>query len=170
MIFPAWVGKKKRKERASKFKHITMRMSCNYYKKSWLETFEGHKKSFSWLIHLLQTPQYEATQLKVFAQMYEKGYIYRALKPCMQPSLFSSYCTLPDSFWCNAGYWSPSSRTALAEAEIEYSDNHTSQAVLVAFQLSQLSPALEEVQELPRQMHALIWTTTPWTLPGLHWY
>jgi isoleucyl-tRNA synthetase len=55
----------------------------------------------------------------VFAEMVSNGLIYRALKPV---------------------YWSPSSRTALAEAELEYKDDHQSQAVYVAFPLTRLSP------------------------------
>lgn len=57
----------------------------------------------------------------VFGELVEKGLIYRALKPV---------------------HWSPSSRTALAEAELEYKDDHVSQSVYVAFPLRALSDKL----------------------------
>lgn len=62
-------------------------------------------------------------------------------------------------------YWSPSSATALAEAELEYDDNHTSQAAFVKFRITKLPPILETLQG-SRPVYALIWTTTPWTLPA----
>ena len=107
--------------------------------------------------YLTLQKEYEAAQIEVFGSMALKGHIYRGLKPV---------------------HWSPSSRTALAEAELEYPDGHTSPSVYVAF------PALEAPQELraalkqqgvelPADGDALqdslqvaIWTTTPWTLPA----
>ena len=94
-------------------------------------------------------PEYEAAQIDVFGRMALQGYIYRGLKPV---------------------YWSPSSQTALAEAELEYPENHTSRSIYVAFAVQQLSPGLEQViastQAVADQLSALIWTTTPWTIPG----
>jgi isoleucyl-tRNA synthetase len=64
-------------------------------------------------------------------------------------------------------YWSPSSGTALAEAELEYDENHKSTAAFVRFPISSLS---EKLQSLPgidsKNLGAVIWTTTPWTLPA----
>jgi isoleucyl-tRNA synthetase len=96
--------------------------------------------------YLTLTPDYEAAQMEVFGQMALKGYIYRGLKPV---------------------HWSPSSRTALAEAELEYPEGHTSQSVYVAFHLTELSETAQALlsQFLPN-LSVAIWTTTPWTLPG----
>lgn len=82
-------------------------------------------------------PVYEANQLHVFHQMFKKGCIYRGFKPV---------------------YWSPSSCTALAEAELEY-QSHTSRAVYVLLPVTHL-PGVERVGDIS----ALVWTTTPWTL------
>ena len=86
--------------------------------------------------------EYEANQLEVFGEMVRKGLIFRALKPV---------------------HWSPSSKTALAEAELEYVDNHKSIAVLVSFKLNELECASIS---LPEGTSLVIWTTTPWTLPS----
>ena len=100
---------------------------------------------------------YEAAQIRVFGEMLLKGHIYRGLKPV---------------------HWSPSSRTALAEAELEYPDGHTSPSVYAAFPAVELPSALRDALnaegiELPSDPKALgeslqvaIWTTTPWTLPA----
>ncbi len=86
---------------------------------------------------------FEAVTAGEFAEFYRRGSVYRSKKPI---------------YWCN------SCRTALAEAEVEY-DDHTSPSVYVAFaiadDLSDLSPRLAG---LP--VDAVIWTTTPWTLPA----
>ncbi len=87
--------------------------------------------------YITLTKDFEARQIKVFAKMVEKGLIYKGLKPV---------------------YWSPSSESALAEAEIEYQD-HTSTSIYVAF------PAKTENEKL-KGVSYLIWTTTPWTIPA----
>ncbi|KAI6099470.1 tRNA synthetases class I-domain-containing protein [Pisolithus croceorrhizus] len=100
---------------------------------------------------------YEIRQLRVFQQMVSKGLIYRHYRPV---------------------YYSPSSRSALAEAELVYKDDHVSHAVHVSFTVDAMdnpsslaerlapSDAREEVmEELQRGMvKLLVWTTTPWTL------
>ena len=71
-------------------------------------------------------------------------------------------------------YWSPSTGTALAEAELEYKDDHTSTAVYVKFPLVQLGISslmlmrgnLKGLVEPGDIVSAVIWTTTPWTLPA----
>ncbi|MDR3156425.1 MAG: isoleucine--tRNA ligase [Lactobacillales bacterium] len=83
-------------------------------------------------------PAYEASQIRVFGKMAEKGYIYKGLKPI---------------------YWSPSSESSLAEAEIEYKDVK-SPSIYVAFQVADGKGVLETDVEF------VIWTTTPWTLPA----
>lgn len=96
--------------------------------------------------YLTMNPEYEAAQIGVFGQMVLKGYIYRGLKPV---------------------HWSPSSQTALAEAELEYPEGHTSRSIYAAFKMTKPAPAVKEVLEpfLP-ELGVAIWTTTPWTLPG----
>lgn len=61
-------------------------------------------------------------------------------------------------------FWSPSSRTALAEAELEYNDQHKSLSAFVKFKLTKLPPILQHMHNT--RVYALIWTTTPWTLPA----
>jgi isoleucyl-tRNA synthetase len=62
-------------------------------------------------------------------------------------------------------YWSPSTGTALAEAELEYRDDHVSCAVFVKFPLVNLGGLKDFVRE-GETVSAVIWTTTPWTLPA----
>ncbi len=119
-----------------------------------LETVKVHTKSFKrygiwgdWKHpYLTLQPEYEAAQIGVFGQMALKGYIYRALKPV---------------------YWSPSSRTALAEAELEYPEGHTSRSIYVAFAIDRgtLPDGLRELVG-DQKLAIAIWTTTPWTIPA----
>lgn len=89
---------------------------------------------------------FEKRQLGVFREMVDKGLIYRKFKPV---------------------YWSPSTGTALAEAELEYKDDHVSTAALVIFPLVMIPPHLEQNPLLrDKNVSAVIWTTTPWTLPA----
>lgn len=83
-------------------------------------------------------PQYEAAQIGVFAKMALKGLIYKGFKPV---------------------YWSPSSESALAEAEIEYEDV-TDPSIYVAFDVRDGKNVLQQDERV------VIWTTTPWTLPA----
>ncbi|WP_027107653.1 isoleucine--tRNA ligase [Lacticigenium naphthae] len=82
--------------------------------------------------------EYEESQIKVFGKMAEKGYIYRGLKPI---------------------YWSPSSETALAEAEIEYHDVKSAN-IYVGFKVKDGKGLLDTDTAF------VIWTTTPWTIPS----
>lgn len=84
-------------------------------------------------------PRFEARQIEVFGKMYEKGYIYKGLKPV---------------------YWCTDCETALAEAEIEYKDHKTT-SIYVKFPLID-TKGIEEL----KNANFVIWTTTPWTLPG----
>ena len=96
--------------------------------------------------YLTLNPKYEAAQIGVFGQMVLKGYIYRGLKPV---------------------HWSPSSKTALAEAELEYPEGHTSPSIYAAFPMTKAAPGIKEILDpfLPN-LGVAIWTTTPWTIPG----
>ncbi len=105
--------------------------------------------------YLTLNKDYEAAQIGVFGRMVLAGHIYRGLKPV---------------------HWSPSSRTALAEAELEYPEGHTSPSVYVAFPVVELPDGLAARLEAVgisgpiagrrEQLFVAIWTTTPWTLPA----
>jgi len=82
--------------------------------------------------------EYEAQQIKVFGETAKKGYIYKGLKPV---------------------YWSPSSESALAEAEIEYQDKRSA-SIYVAFDVKDGKDVLNGDEKF------IIWTTTPWTIPA----
>ncbi len=86
-------------------------------------------------------PQYEGDLLRQFGVLLEKGYIYRGLRPVV---------------WCTT------CTTALAEAEIEY-DEHASDSILVAFPLREDPNGVFAGRP---HAHAVIWTTTPWTIPA----
>ncbi|XP_028293293.1 isoleucine--tRNA ligase, mitochondrial isoform X2 [Gouania willdenowi] len=87
---------------------------------------------------------YEAAQLKVFLEMHNKGLVYQDYKPV---------------------YWSPSSRTALAEAELEYNPEHVSKAIYATFPLVTMPPKITSVEGL-ESFSVLVWTTQPWTIPA----
>ncbi len=95
--------------------------------------------------YLTMTPDYESGVLEVFADLIEKGLVYRDLKPV---------------------HWSIENRTALADAELEYHDR-TDKSIYVMF-------PVENVEKLPSSLNVpgdekidlMIWTTTPWTLPA----
>ncbi|HLQ73949.1 MAG TPA: isoleucine--tRNA ligase [Bacillota bacterium] len=88
--------------------------------------------------YITLTNDYEAAQIKVFGEMAKKGYIYKGFRPV---------------------HWSPSSESALAEAEIEYQDKR-SPSIYVSFEVTDGKGLLEEGAKF------IIWTTTPWTLPA----
>jgi len=116
------------------------------------ETVEKQKASFKrygvWAdwdnSYLTLLPEYEAAQIRVFGEMATKGIIYRGRKPVN---------------------WSPSSRTALAEAELEYPEDHISKSIYVGFAVTEASPALAAAAA-GAPVKVAIWTTTPWTIPA----
>ena len=85
---------------------------------------------------------FEAEEVKVFGEMYKKGYIYKGLKPV---------------------YWCPHDETALAEAEIEYQDDPCT-TVYVKFPMNDDLGKLASYDK--SKLFFVIWTTTIWTLPG----
>ncbi|TYZ60582.1 hypothetical protein PybrP1_002012 [[Pythium] brassicae (nom. inval.)] len=96
--------------------------------------------------YMTMDPAYEAKQYDVLKKMVAEGLVFRGFKPV---------------------YWSPSSMTALAESELEYQDNHVSQAAYISFPLR--AAALPEARALLAQydgVAAVVWTTTPWTIPS----
>ena len=92
--------------------------------------------------YLTMNPSFEAEEVKVFGEMYKRGYIYKGLKPV---------------------YWCPHDETALAEAEIEYQDDPCT-TVYVKFPLHDDLGKLDGYDK--SKVSFVIWTTTIWTLPG----
>lgn len=97
--------------------------------------------------YLTIKPDFEAEQIRVFGEMYKKGYIQKGLKPV---------------------YWCASCETALAEAEVEYAD-HTSTSIYVRFKFNnedrnKVYSLINENSE--KDLYVVIWTTTPWTIPS----
>ena len=84
-------------------------------------------------------PEFESRQIGIFGEMFQKGYIYKGLKPV---------------------YWCTDCETALAEAEIEYADSKTT-SIFVKFKVKDAKGKFDE-----KDTYFVIWTTTPWTLPG----
>tara|TARA_Y100001968_G_scaffold324982_1_gene365447 strand:- start:9194 stop:12091 length:2898 start_codon:yes stop_codon:yes gene_type:complete len=104
--------------------------------------------------YLTLKKSYESAQIGVFGAMFLKGYIYRGLKPV---------------------HWSPSSRTALAEAELEYPQEHFSKSVYVSFEVTNVDYFFSKIPEnisqeiwksKVKKLFIAIWTTTPWTIPA----
>jgi isoleucyl-tRNA synthetase len=93
--------------------------------------------------YLTMSKPYEAKTLETFYDFFEKGFIYKGLKPV---------------------YWCLHDRTALAEAEVEY-EMHTSPSVYVRYALTS-DPAAIDPALAGKQVWTIIWTTTPWTLPA----
>ncbi len=141
---------------------INLRKKASAYASKQIESqMKGFKRWGVWADwknpYLTLQKEYESAQIKLFGEMALKGYIYRGLKPV---------------------HWSPSSRTALAEAELEYPEGHTSPSVYVAFPVKELPEnlyknLLDLNSELPKDkiqlcnlLKVAIWTTTPWTLPA----
>jgi isoleucyl-tRNA synthetase len=85
-------------------------------------------------------PEYEAKQIEIFGEMAKNRYIYKGLKPV---------------------YWCTTCITALADAEVEYHD-HTSPSIYVSFNVKDGHHKFEELEGAK----VVIWTTTPWTIPG----
>ncbi len=89
------------------------------------------------------TPGFEAREVKVFGEMYRRGYIYKGMKPV---------------------YWCPKDETALAEAEIEYKTDPCT-SIYVKFRMNDDKGKLAGICDL-KSTYVIIWTTTTWTLPG----
>ena len=93
--------------------------------------------------YLTLKPHFEAKQVKVFGEMAKKGFIYKGMKPV---------------------YWCPHDQTALAEAEIEYADDPCT-TIFVKFPVRDDKGMLAQYCDLSK-LFFVIWTTTPWTIPG----
>ena len=132
-----------------------------YARKQIDNQMEGFKRWGIWADwdnpYLTLDKKYEAAQIELFGEMVLNGYIYRGLKPV---------------------HWSPSSQTALAEAELEYPEGHISESVYVSFPVVQIPSLLRnnlsnqglnfpiDKEQISQRLNVAIWTTTPWTLPA----
>jgi len=94
--------------------------------------------------YLTLKPEFEAKQIEIFGDMAEKGYIYKGLKPV---------------------YWCPTCETALAEAEIEYSEDPC-HSIYVKFRVTDDKGKISALGADPEKTYFVIWTTTTWTLPA----
>lgn len=84
---------------------------------------------------------YIQNQMRIFHELYERKLVYRDLKPV---------------------YWSPSSKTALAEAELEYNPKYEASSLYFRLKMSKYPNAIETSENV----YALIWTTMPWSMPS----
>ena len=123
----------------NKFRDTCKEFATEYIKKQ-IEGFKRIGVLGDWKYpYITYQPEMEARELGVFATMYKKGYIYKGLKPV---------------------YWCTDCETALAEAEIEYKDVKSNTAY-VKFPVSDSKGLFDA-----KNTYFVIWTTTPWTLPG----
>ena len=135
---------------------VELRRACREYAAQWVET---QKEQFKRLgirgdwhdPYLTMSRDFEAKIVEVFGELAERGFIYRGLKPV---------------FWCGT------CETALADAEVEY-EPHVSNSIYVRFPLHFdpngvfNQPASEPNTQHPTpNAYAVIWTTTPWTIPA----
>ncbi len=127
---------------------VVLREKCREYAEKYINIQREEFKRLGVIAdwgnpYLTFLPEYEEKQIDVFGKMYQRGYIYKGLK---------------------AVYWCPSCETALAAAEIEYSDEE-SDSIYVKFEvIDDLSSVFPEAK--PEEAYVVIWTTTPWTIPG----
>jgi isoleucyl-tRNA synthetase len=134
--------------RKNRMSALEIRAACRRYAEKYVDiqrrAFERLGVFGEWQNpYLTMSPEYEAAIAGAFVEMLSRGYVYKDLKPV---------------HWC----WHD--RTALAEAEVEY-ENHSSPSIWVRFPLlsgaEKVDPALAG-----RKVNAIIWTTTPWTIPA----
>lgn len=125
-----------------------VRAACRRYAEKYVEL---HRQGFKRLgvlgrwekPYLTMTAHYESVIARAFVDFLDGGYVYKGLKPV---------------------HWCMNCRTALAEAEVEYED-HTSPSIWVRFALTS-DPARIDPALAGRKVYAVIWTTTPWTIPA----
>ncbi len=141
-----WQIEKKYREKGKNKEDISIkdfRQECRVFANKWIDI---QKKSFTRLFvladwskpYLTMDFESEAIILEEFSKLFFNGYIYQGSKPVM---------------------WSPVEKTALAEAEIEYKDIKST-SIYTAFRIK------DSKDPLLKNASIMIWTTTPWTIPG----
>mgnify|MGYP000904852732 FL=1 len=126
-----------------------IRKRCAEFASGWIDTQRESFKRLGVLAnwedpYLTMSPGYEASILRVFKKLVERGAVYQSRKPVL---------------------WSFGAGTALAEAEIEYQDK-TSPAIWVKFNWQPKEETKATISGLSDDLGLVIWTTTPWTLPA----
>src|ERR1700733_6041986 len=127
---------------------IAVRRACREYAAKFIDLQRSQFKRLG-VFGRWETPYatmdfpYEARILETFYGFYEKGFVYKGLKPV---------------YWCSHDH------TALAEAEVEY-EMHTSPSVYVRYKLTS-PPEKIDSKLAGKDVYTIIWTTTPWTLPA----
>ncbi|MBM6722896.1 isoleucine--tRNA ligase [Pseudoflavonifractor phocaeensis] len=124
------------------------RTKCREYAEGYIAKMTGQFQRLGVLgewenPYITLLPEFEAKQIEVFGKMAEKGLIYKGMKPV---------------------YWCPADQTALAEAEIEYADDPCT-TIFVKFPVRDDKGKLGQYADLSK-LYFVIWTTTPWTIPG----
>lgn len=124
------------------------RTKCREYAEGYIAKMTGQFQRLGVLgewenPYITLLPEFEAKQIEVFGKMAEKGLIYKGMKPV---------------------YWCPADQTALAEAEIEYADDPCT-TIFVKFPVRDDKGKLGQYADLSK-IYFVIWTTTPWTIPG----
>jgi len=127
---------------------VELRKKCTEYAKHYINVQREEFKRLGVMAewgnpYLTLNPAYEAEQIEIFKKMFSKGYIYKGLKPV---------------------YWCANCETALAAAEIEYHDKESSSIYVKFLVKDSLEKIFPESKE--EKNYVLIWTTTPWTIPG----
>jgi isoleucyl-tRNA synthetase len=134
--------------RKARMNAVDVRQQCRHYAEKFVDLQRHDFKRLGifgeWENpYLTMNFEYEALTAELFLKFLDQGYVYRGLKPV---------------------YWCISDKTALAEAEVEYED-HRSRSIYVRYQFlddpAKIDPALAS-----KKLWAIIWTTTPWTLPA----
>ena len=128
---------------------LELRKLCEKFVRGYIDDQRGQFKRLGIIgewddPYITLKPEYEAEQIRVFADMADKGYIYKGLKPV---------------------YWCPECKTALAEAEIEYAEDPC-HSIYVKFRVTDDLGKFAAMGIDPSKVSFVIWTTTTWTLPA----
>ncbi|HKE29217.1 MAG TPA: isoleucine--tRNA ligase [Bryobacteraceae bacterium] len=134
--------------RKAQMSPVEIRRACRKYAEKYVDLQRTDFKRLGVLGHwedpyLTMSAQYQSVIAGAFVEFLDRGYVYKGLKPV---------------------HWCIKDRTALAEAEVEY-QNHTSPSIWVRFHLTS-DPVKLHPDLAGREVYAVIWTTTPWTMPA----
>ncbi|KAK6458929.1 isoleucine-tRNA ligase [Scheffersomyces xylosifermentans] len=136
---------------------VEIRSACRQLAQSMIDSQRQQFKEFAIMTdfenpYITMSHDYEINQLRIFKKLMENGLLSRQLKPV---------------------WWGCETQTALAEAELEYNNDHKSIAIYVKFPVvsSKIYEELRSkfklnVQESAQNVKVLIWTSTPWTIPA----
>jgi isoleucyl-tRNA synthetase len=137
--------------KAAAMSHAEIRALCHAEAMKWVDVQRQQFRRLGVLgdwdsPYLTLDPRYEASILDVLADLLDQGYVFRQLKPI---------------------HWCMNDRTALAEAELEYREESTPSIYVNFPMVSRVPRAWTEADDSSdHDWHAMIWTTTPWTLPA----